>query len=1198
MAFFSPAFAANYDIETSKTYSEIKDDANLASADKIRVRKYGVGKLNIETNDNASFSINIANLGGTITNAGILTSGGDFTNTAGTFNNNNTATFSKAFKNASIYNNNANSTATFNGSAEFTHDSTTINSGTMIFNNGAKTGEIGYWQFVNSGDMSFNGADKNYDFHIIQNKDGGTITNAGTLTVTKDFTNYSGTLTNTGTLTSNGIFENRAGATITNSGTFNVASGKMLENNGTLENSGTFTGVLDSSGSVKNSGTLNANAGSKFAEVKNQANGVINATGSTFNFGRLFNNEGVVNVKASETETSFKGSELDNRGTFNVEKGATLTIQGSETDTYPSFYNIGTFNNAGTASVKAEFRNDEGAKFENSGDITFDSAVLNYQNSTFTNSGKLTISNEKKYLLLANGGVIKNEQGGEFLVDGYYMVDTYEKMSGGSFENAGKVTFTRGFYNNHKDSTFTNDGEAIFNGAFLNGSKDGGVAATFTNNKDGVVTIDGTASNTAGATITNAGTFSGAVTNSGTLTNSGTFTGEITNSGTATILGGSVQMLTNDGENAKASISDGVVTTLNNTKGTAEISGGEVGTLENAGTATISGGEVGTLKNLENAKASISGAVKLTTTTNAGAFEVTEAGVLTNSGEFTNSGTLTNAGTLINLGTLKSDETKKLENSGIIENSSTIAGALTNSGIINANAGSEFSGKITTAENSTINIKGATKFTDTANAFENVANAKFNVESGGSAEFSKAVTNAGEMSIKGTTLTTGETFTNSGTLNLSTANSTLGKVVATTSFTNEESGKVEVDTTGLKLNEEYTFIDSSDITGLENKVTIKGSDKYEYTQGEGKLRLSGFENLGTDTNHNSIQNAIEQAVVSSGGQMSKEHARQAISDTESHIKESVIAHPKAMLSAIKTNTINTPLQAAYVARLTASSEDIMSDAGAFVNPLQRTTETQFFLTPFGGALNGSGVSGSVLGFSLGVTHIGEDYIAQGHFSYANGDSTQDLATQSTDTKGNLFQAGAFMRLFFLEKLETDISLGFLLGAFELNNTWKNSTLEDSSANFNNYQGNLGVNVGWRFGENLSFKPYLGLQAYYEKQDKFHFDNLQLFSDEYSASLIDGLVGVEGRYVFENGGFIFAMATFQNKFHNSHNEVFMRIADTELSYENERYDNIIGANIGARVLSTQHFKLDLEGIYKHYNTGLNYYGGSLSLRFAF
>ncbi len=193
--------------------------------------------------------------------------------------------------------------------------------------------------------------------------------------------------------------------------------------------------------------------------------------------------------------------------------------------------------------------------------------------------------------------------------------------------------------------------------------------------------------------------------------------------------------------------------------------------------------------------------------------------------------------------------------------------------------------------------------------------------------------------------------------------------------------------------------------------------------------------------------------------------------------------------------------------------------------------------------------------------------------------------------------GAFTRLFY-GGLETDINLNFLLGAFEVDNSWVQDSTLDSSANFNNYQGNLGVSVGKRFGENLSVKPYLGLQSYYESQDKFTFDALALHSEAYKAAMFDGLVGVEGRYIFENGSFIFARASYENKLYNSHKEVFMRAGNEQLEYELESYDNVIGANIGARVLNIGRWKLDIEGIYKHYNNGLNFYGGNVGVKFAF
>ena len=61
---------------------------------------------------------------------------------------------------------------------------------------------------------------------------------------------------------------------------------------------------------------------------------------------------------------------------------------------------------------------------------------------------------------------------------------------------------------------------------------------------------------------------------------------------------------------------------------------------------------------------------------------------------------------------------------------------------------------------------------------------------------------------------------------------------------------------------------------------------------------------------------------------------------------------------------------------------------------------------------------------------------------------------------------------------------------------------------------------------------------------------------------------------------------------------MRAGNEELKYDNESYDNVIGANLGARVLATKALKLDLEGLYKHYDNGLDYLGANLSVRWSF
>ena len=58
------------------------------------------------------------------------------------------------------------------------------------------------------------------------------------------------------------------------------------------------------------------------------------------------------------------------------------------------------------------------------------------------------------------------------------------------------------------------------------------------------------------------------------------------------------------------------------------------------------------------------------------------------------------------------------------------------------------------------------------------------------------------------------------------------------------------------------------------------------------------------------------------------------------------------------------------------------------------------------------------------------------------------------------------------------------------------------------------------------------------------------------------------------------------------------SDDELHFENETFNGFFAANVGGRVLSTEKFKLDLETLFKHFDNGLNYFGGQVSVRYAF
>lgn len=566
-----------------------------------------------------------------------------------------------------------------------------------------------------------------------------------------------------------------------------------------------------------------------------------------------------------------------------------------------------------------------------------------------------------------------------------------------------------------------------------------------------------------------------------------------------------------------------------------------------------------------------------------------------------------------------------------------VSGNIHNSGIINANGQIRFTAakadedfnwyRIINYSGGTFNVNGKTKIeqvvyntgdfyiyndTEFKEVFHNYSSGSFMIRRPTIVTYWLNNQDGATLHIKGTTLTIntinddGVFLAGQGTfwnfrgaiLIFSAVNGRLGQLIgnfinyADKNDTSKDEGKVKVNVRGLSAGTKYQIINGTTIL-LDGKDVefINGTGRYE---GDGWIWIDEVfaPKIFLTLNQQVIKKVLESKLVS----MNDSDISQAVFDTETMLKTSVITQPTNMLKAFKADTLNAPLNSAYVARLTASSASIMSDASSFANPLEKASQTQFFATPFGGVLKGDDLSGHLLGLSVGLTHIDDDYIAQGHFAYANGTSTQDLQTQSTQINGNLFQVGGFGRLFY-DKLETDINANFIFAKFSLDNTWLDNAL-NSSSNFNNYQINLGAVAGWRFGDDLSVKPFAGLQTYYENQGEFKQDMLNLTSEAYSALVMDAVVGVEGRYIFENGGFAFAKASYENKLYNSHKEVFMRVGTEALRYENESYDNVASLNLGARVLATKALKLDIEGLYKHYDNGVDYLGANLSVRLSF
>ena len=881
------------------------------------------------------------------------------------------------------------------------------------------------------------------------------------------------------------------------------------------------------------------------------------ATTNTFGDYATFTNEGIMSFDGSVQNAilNIKFKSLTNNGTLSADgglfygaiattSGSTINVTGTRLTTFKQ------------GRLGDTFTNVAGANFTNEGNVKFESGFTNY--GTFIN----------------NKGKVEFQQ------------DVINE--GGTFVNMGDTEFKQDFTS--KGGTFTSDGTYVSNGITVTGlfvSLTFWGKANFFADEKGTKLLDLTNGNNGTMTFKNETNFK-TLKNYGTLNaDGGLFYGAIatTSGSTINVTGTRLTTFKQGLTNVKGAIFTN--------KGNVKFGSGftNYGTL-NADGATFDG-EITTN----------SGSTINVAGTNLTTFKQGLGDTFTNvdGANFTNRGNAKFESGFTNYGTFESNG--KVEFGDHIYNSNLfhISGG-------SARFGSNFNNK----NNGILRITQG-KFT--SYGVINEANARIELK-------------GGQLQVIG-----GGHLFNYGTLIFSAAKLPSGQLQMGQfqgSLWFQKGGKIQVDVTNLTLGEKYHIIVVT--TGLIWDILYK----VEFVNKAG-TSVSGWSynscgwifgstnpddslcnivpqppqpepepkpeqpNPEKPNQSNSVKNyeTLQKTLESKLFGMSASIIHQSAADTDETIKTSLITQPKNMMEAFKSDTLTSPLNSAYVSRLTASSKAIMNDSSNFINPLERASQTQFFATPFGGVLAAENLSGTLFGMSIGLTHIDDEYIAQGYFSYAKGKSTQDLTTQSTELNANLFQVGAFIRLFFYEKLETDINANFIFGKFELNNAWLDNALLNSNSKFNNYQANLGATLGYRFGESFSLKPFVGVQGYYEKQGEFNQESgLELTSETYSSLVFDALAGLETRYIFDNGSFIFAKASYENQLYNSHKEIFMRVAHNDtLTYENESYDNVINANIGARLLSTKNFKLDIEALFKHYGNGI-YFGGNLSAKVSF
>lgn len=476
------------------------------------------------------------------------------------------------------------------------------------------------------------------------------------------------------------------------------------------------------------------------------------------------------------------------------------------------------------------------------------------------------------------------------------------------------------------------------------------------------------------------------------------------------------------------------------------------------------------------------------------------------------------------------------------------------------------------------------------------------------------------IQIKGGTLKiTGGLYNKDGsTLTFGVRNGIMGQLQG--NLTNQN-GVVKVDLKGINTAGTHQIITGT-ITGLTNVDIINTPNPAFLTStykdgsvsitqaggGSGGESGGGSGGGGSPSKFDEFKSSLnknEQGIMSAlsskfGGDLplltNVENIETALADADKSVKDNLVSQPKNMLAAFKGDVLLAPMsQGRFVARRLAASGAVRFDNGRRVRALQAKPNVEFQLAPVGGVMKSADANGVLAGLSLGTNYKMGAFTHKTNLAYAYGTAKQDLSTQSTETKAHLLQAGV-LSLYKYGIYETEFNANLLFGSFTIDNKWTEQSL-NSSSKFNNYELNLGLVAGARYGKKLSFKPFVGVQNYGQRQDGF-VGILGFESKAYNAYILDGVLGVQMQYVRSAFSSVYGKVSFERRLYNTHKFVFLRSGENELKYENQSYESVVSAALGAQLLTYKRFKLNAEGFLRHYDTGLNYYGGSLVMRYRF
>ncbi len=259
------------------------------------------------------------------------------------------------------------------------------------------------------------------------------------------------------------------------------------------------------------------------------------------------------------------------------------------------------------------------------------------------------------------------------------------------------------------------------------------------------------------------------------------------------------------------------------------------------------------------------------------------------------------------------------------------------------------------------------------------------------------------------------------------------------------------------------------------------------------------------------------------------------------------------------------------------------------------------MSVFGLGLNGSGASGGLGGLNAAYQMLlTQDLALKLQANYAYADTKYAQSTLTTRNEAHIASAGGSLKWKALEssagRFEADLGLYGIVGFNESKQEYFVQNL-NTLGDYDFYSGELEMLLGYRLGNKLSLKPYVGVNNNYNVRTKIdQKGGIELISPKHEYYGLDAIAGVAAQYNL-NKGYLYSKVQHDRNLHNSQREIPFYLGNARLDYKMGKIFKT-SYSLGWVYFLNKLWQIGIEGIYTDYSDNIAYFGGSLMFKILF